>query len=43
MGTIIIAAISLFNKIEWIDDTTVKLKYDFGSMGIWKSEIIHLD
>lgn len=30
-------------EIEWIDDTTVKLKYDFGSMGIWKSEIIHLD
>ena len=30
-------------RIEWIDDTTVKLEYDFGSNGIWKSETIYLD
>ena len=30
-------------KLTWIDNSTVKLEYDYGSMGIWKSEIIDLD
>ncbi|MCR1949859.1 hypothetical protein NSA50_02145 [Clostridium sp. DSM 100503] len=30
-------------KITWVDNNTIKLEYDFGSLGIWKVEFIDLD